>query len=326
MYVIGIDGGGTKTKGAIASSDGEIMAESSVGPTNPNSAGQAGLEIEFTTLLDSLKKQNSEVFSQVTRVFAGMSGVGRPMVQKNMEQLIASLLTEDVDVTVENDAVTALYSGTLGNPGIVQIAGTGSITFGINGLDKRGRVGGWGHLIGEPGSGYELGSDALREVFLAHDGMKNAIELKELNERICEYFQVHSLPDIIHHVYQAKNVKEQIASLSKLVVESADNGDLIAEKIIQKHGLAMGESIACLAKKLFTNEERVRGIPVVLTGGLFNRLDLFKTSIEEKLYRTNINASLIRPEMEPVGGAIAAALQAEGIELQTDFPTIFQKH
>ncbi|MFP3490923.1 BadF/BadG/BcrA/BcrD ATPase family protein, partial [Staphylococcus sp. SIMBA_130] len=74
-------------------------------------------------------------------------------------------------VTVNIDAINALYSGTLGKPGIVQIAGTGSITFSINHDGLSDRVGGWGYLIGEMGSGFALGRDALEAAFLAHDGL-----------------------------------------------------------------------------------------------------------------------------------------------------------
>lgn len=322
VYVLGIDGGGTKTTGVIANSRGEKLAEDTVGSTNPNSIGIKALKDAFDTLFMSLKQQNPDAYSQIVHVFAGIAGGAHPQNKRDIKQLISSLVAEEVDVTVDNDAITALYSGTLGTPGIVQIAGTGSITYGLNDQGERDRVGGWGYLLGEEGSGYALGSDALRTSFSAYDGTGDQTELQTL---ICSFFQVNSVPDIVHQIYHATNIKEQIASLSRLVVEAADNEDAVAMRIVQRNGRAIGESINCLSRKLFNGRERDKGIPVVLTGGVFNRLDLFKPFIKEKIQNTMKTPDLIRPEIEPVGGAVIAALQEEGLEKESVFLSMFQQ-
>src|SRR5699024_2041413 len=121
MYVLGIDGGRTKTKGVIANARGTIMTENSVGPTNPNSVERKVIENELIALMTSLETQNYELFLQLCGVCAGMSGFRYISPKKDMEQLIASLFMKSVDVSVDNDAVIALYSGTLGTSGIVQI-------------------------------------------------------------------------------------------------------------------------------------------------------------------------------------------------------------
>src|SRR5699024_11102356 len=171
MYVLGIDGGGTKTKGVIANARGAVMAEASVGPTNPNSVERKSVENELIALMTSLENENHEILNQINRDYAGLSCVTDINAKKEMDQLIASLFKNPVNVRVDNDVVIALYSGTLGNTVIVQIAGTGSITYGINEHGKHDRIGGWGHLIGELGSGYGIGNDALDESFLAYDGV-----------------------------------------------------------------------------------------------------------------------------------------------------------
>src|SRR5690625_7894553 len=84
--------------------------------------------------------------------------------------MIEELTNHKLPITVHHDAVTALYSGTLGEEGIVQIAGTGAITFGLTNAGEEMRVGGWGHLFSDHGSGYMIGRDALEKVFLAYDG------------------------------------------------------------------------------------------------------------------------------------------------------------
>ncbi|WP_339226604.1 BadF/BadG/BcrA/BcrD ATPase family protein [Oceanobacillus sp. FSL K6-2867] len=317
MYVLGIDGGGTKTKGVITKLNGEKIAEATVGPTNPNSIKKSDLKKELCNLFTLLKQQNTSCFFQLKHVFAGMSGVGHPATKNMVQKVLTDLLPEHVNITVETDAINALYSGTLGKPGIVQIAGTGSITFGLNKEGVSTRIGGWGHLIGEMGSGFALGRDALEAAFLAHDGLgKSTI----ISESLLEHFQAVKLSDIIHFVYQEKNQKERVASLSKIVMKAADNGDQVAQEIIRKNAEYMGKSIAFLLIKLFYEREE---IPIVVTGGIFNRLDLFQTIIEEEIRQQQLNPLLIVPKMEPVGGAVVAALIEENIVVCSDFVESF---
>ena len=110
-----------------------------------------------------------------------------------------------MNVTVDHDAITALYSGTLGRPGIVQIAGTGAITYGINQNGERGRVGGWGHLFSDHGSGYAIGRDGLSAAFMAHDGLT---EYTSLTELFLQHFEKEELPDIIRAIYQGEILKD----------------------------------------------------------------------------------------------------------------------
>ena len=312
MYVLGIDGGGTKTAGVIADSNGKVVAKATVGPSNPNSVDLISIEKELAKMFEVLRSQSEEAFLQIKHVFAGMSGGDHLSIRSKLNNIVITLLPH-TSVTIHNDAITALYSGTLGKPGIVQIAGTGSITYGLNKKGELGRVGGWGYLLGEKGSGYALGNDGLKMAFLAHDGLGEETILTEL---ILEHLGAQSLPDIIHTVYHARNTKEWIASLSKIVVNAADHGDKVARNIIKKHAQYMGESISCLINKMFIENE---SIPVVLTGGLFNRIDLFHGTIEETLKSLDINAELSIPKIEPVGGAVVAALKEEKAEIPNSF-------
>ena len=319
MYVLGIDGGGTKTKGIIAKSNGEIIAEATVGPTNPNSIDKWSLKKELQNLFTLLKQQCDSCFFQLKHVFAGMSGVGHPTTKEMVQKILVDLLPDHVHVTVNIDAINALYSGTLGKPGIVQIAGTGSITFSINHDGLSDRVGGWGYLIGEMGSGFALGRDALEAAFLAHDGLGIPTAISNF---LLEYFQAAKLPDIIHAVYQEKNQKERVASLSKIVMRAADDGDQVARGIIQKNAIHMGKSIACLQTKRFSKKDRV---PVVLTGGIYNRLDLFQAIIEKEIRQHQLESILTVPKMEPVGGAIVAAWREEGVTVNSSFVKVFTR-
>src|SRR5699024_2233398 len=130
----------------------------------------------------------------------GISGTGHPRARQTVHQALSETMPSARSMAVDNDAIIALYSGTLGQPGIVQISGTGSITYGINHDGERDRVGGWGHFIGEKGSGFRLGSDALQAAFVANDPAGSATMLEE---SIRHFFRKQSLPDIIPEIYPA---------------------------------------------------------------------------------------------------------------------------
>src|SRR5699024_3900530 len=144
-------------------------------------------------------------------------------------------------------------------------------------------------------------------------------------ERICDFFNKASLLDILPDVFQADFVKEQVASLSKLVLYVADRGDDVSKEIILKHVLYIVLSIVSMINKfIISQNNKINNLRIVLTGGLINRLDLFEASIRDKLSQAQMDANLIIPSIEPVGGAVVAALQANDVKIHNKFPTNFQ--
>lgn len=322
MYVIGIDGGGTKTTGVITDHSGKIFKEVTVGGTNLNSKDRSDVIFELVTLINKLKKDTDVIFAQVTSVFAGMSGAGNRQNQQDLHNIIVSLFPTNVVVIIDNDAITALYSGTLGEPGIVQIAGTGAITYGINKDGERGRVGGWGHYFSDFGSGYSIGRDGLRASFMAYDNMGQETEIIAM---LLSHFKVNDIPDLVNEVYQHDNPKEIIASLSRIVADAADQGDQVALAIVDENATYLGQAIATLAEKLFPISSHSESLPVVLAGGLFNRFDLFEKPINNTLLHNRVNVELIIPSISPVGGAVVAALMSEKIKINDDFIAHFNQ-
>jgi N-acetylglucosamine kinase-like BadF-type ATPase len=317
MYVLGIDGGGTKTVGVIADEYGKIAARHTVGATNQNGVDRKKIESELLNLFTSLKAQNESAFLSLSIVFAGMSGVDRPDARIIMETMISKLVPIKTKVVVDNDGVNALYSGTFGAPGIVQIAGTGSITFGINSNGDRGRVGGWGYLIDDEGSGYELGREALHAIFKEYDGRGKKTML---TESILEHFNVSLPPDLIQTIYQVGKSREVISPLSRYVAEAADKNDEVAKEILHHAGRKLGKSISSLAKKLFSMDETV---PVVLVGGVFNSSDFLIPAIKEAIEEQNVHTALLKPKLPPVAGAVIKAYQSSSVTVQDGFEEAF---
>lgn len=320
MYVLGIDGGGTKTTGIIATNKGEVVAQETVGGTNINSLGKKAVQLELLKLVTILKESSPNNFQQLEQVFAGIAGAGNTSNQEALNKMLLSLFPSGVNVTVDHDAIPALYSGTIGSPGIVQIAGTGAITYGVNHLDERARVGGWGHLFGDQGSGYAIGRDALEEAFKARDGITKQTLLCEL---LMRHFGKDELPAIIPTIYQAENPKKIVSSLTMLVMEAVQQGDMTAKRIIQRNGAELGIAISTLVRQLFSSEDK--SIPVVLVGGLFNRYDILKDSIEQTIKEKGAMVEMIFPKIIPAGGAVVAALLKEEIDIDAFFLETFNR-
>lgn|SRR5699024_2475426 len=322
MYVIGIDGGGTRTTGVLVNPYGEIKAKYTVGASNPNLIEKSVLQKELLTLIMALQRQHPHAFTQVKKIFAAMSGVNHPNQKREMKDLIDSVLPTAIPVHVDHDAIAALYAGTFGAPGVVQIAGTGSITYGINDKGEQDRVGGWGHFVDERGSGFSLGSAGLKVAFQAYDRQMSRTMLQK---QFMDYFNVTSLPDLIQLIYRTSNPKEVIAALGHLVIQTADLKDVTAQQIIWENGHYMGESIVCLIKKLFKSSYREREITVVFSGGLFNRFDVFREPIEEMMQKHDLKTRFIIPNIDPVGGAVIAAFKKEKITIHNCFTSVFKQ-
>ncbi|RPF51096.1 N-acetylglucosamine kinase [Aquisalibacillus elongatus] len=303
--VLGIDGGGTGTQALVADETGYIYATSTVGPTNPNAVSRSQLKETITNIMTELHTENPTAFGQIACGFAGMSGSG----DSEKSHLVESVLAEaapDFPIRVDNDAINALYAETLGEPGIVQIAGTGSITFGLNESGETARIGGWGYLFGDEGSGYAIGQSALQAVFQAYDGK---VEADVITRHILSYAQIQHIPDLIPFIYESLSPRETIAKLTRPVFQAYDDGDALAIRLIQQAADDLTLSIQTMLNRHFQHNQEV-----VLAGGLFKRRDVLPTILNQQL---SVPVRVL--EREPVVGAVVAALQDAGAVVQPEF-------
>src|SRR5699024_12339258 len=121
-YVLGIDGGGTKTTGLIADETGKILAEATVGASNSNIVSPTELMNTFSKLKVKLEVKNRKAFAKVDRLYAGISGTGHPSAQQKIHDILGDVMPAGVSVTIDKDAIIALYPGPLGKQGIVTIS------------------------------------------------------------------------------------------------------------------------------------------------------------------------------------------------------------
>ncbi|QOR67037.1 hypothetical protein IM538_02350 [Cytobacillus suaedae] len=314
MYVLGIDGGGTKTIGVIVALTGEVRAIAEVGATNINTVGSIGVETEIQKLVNELRTLDLQAFNQVSVIFAGMAGAGNDSNKGELESILGKVLEMNIPIYVENDAITALYSGSLGQEGIVHISGTGSIAFGINREGKTDRVGGWGYLVDSGGSGFSIGQKAFNGLFDRYD---NCNERTLLDEKVLRNFSITEPSDLIPIIYRNPDPRKLVASIVPLVFAAADEGDCGAQHILLSTARDIVENIKSLAPKLYSTTETQ--IPVVLAGGLFSRKDWFISTIKEQLELVGLNCNLIVPSVPPIVGSVIGGLKMLKKEIESDF-------
>ena len=227
-YVIGIDGGGTGSKGIVADLEGNILCNMKGGPINYVGADTRTIDETIETLIEQGLK-GREV-SDCAAICIGSAGVSRSDVLANFERIL-----EKTGFTcphkITTDSHTAHAGALNGKEGIVVIAGTGAICLGVNKEGDSIRVGGYGHIIDDEGSAYYIGRLILRAVIRAFDGRDKKTVL---SEQVFEKLGVSTIPELITWIYSTERSKGDIAALAILIEEAYERGDEVAGEIEEK--------------------------------------------------------------------------------------------
>lgn len=286
--IIGIDGGGTKTTGIAVDDYGKVLGLATVGPTNPNSADELAIKKELSTLFAELLSTSK--LGKEDIVFAGISGAESGGKKEWFQQILEELLGNAPKIMIDNDAITALYSETKGEAGIVCISGTGSIAFGINEELKRARVGGWGYLINDGYSGFTVGKRLLEYVFTSFDEGKDSCEL---SDEVLAHFQVGSVTELIPVVYELGKTRDRVASVARIVVDKANTGDKVCTSIMENAAEVLLKDIKLLFHRLTdSKKEMVSQFPIVLTGGIIKHSSVLISYLQQKLQKKACRSSL----------------------------------
>jgi N-acetylglucosamine kinase-like BadF-type ATPase len=299
-YLIGIDGGGTKTDCAIADLSGKIINQTTGKPSNFLVIGvEEAVENLFSLIEENLFQLEGD-FADVKQIVIGVAGAGR----KEDAQLLEKSFKDYADqerihfkrVSVLSDAHIALEGAFPDSAGCILIAGTGSILFG---KDEKGvihRVGGFGRLIGDEGSGYSIGRKALNAVSKASDGRGEETLISEL---LNAKMNSGSANSIISKVY---NDKLDVASVARIVIEAAEEGDPIAEDILDEEADELVLHIKSLLDKIHTDK-----LNVAFSGSLLDNKNYYSDLLKQKIKSTLPRVEIVKPATSPVSGAILLA-------------------
>lgn len=297
MNVLGIDAGGTRTTCLLVDESGNVIGEARGAGANLQSAG----ELEVEKVLHDLVGRALGSHPQPATICLGMAGVDRPGEAATIRQILERI-GHRAQVLVVNDALIALEAGIPGGAGTVVIGGTGSIAYGRDTHGRAARSGGWGHVLGDEGSGYWLGRLALRAVVRAADGRAGATAM---TGPVLRHFGATRPQELVRHIYVAGARPSAIAALAKIVGAAAEAGDAVASELVSLGARELAMAAASVATRLGIERE-----PIVLSGGTLRGLDLLRTTLVADLARRLPGAEVRLLSAEPAYGAVRLAAAA----------------
>jgi glucosamine kinase len=306
--VIGVDGGGSKTRVMVGTAEGEVLATLD-GPKSAVSPGESARSAEVigelvTRALAEIA-QPGAVFPRV--LYCGVAGTGRDEERRALHSALDAMELAE-EVIIDSDGLIALYDAFDDGAGILLVVGTGSIAYGRSPAGQIVRCGGWGPTFGDEGSGGWIGKRALSIVAASSDGREppTALLFPVLAATQCE-----DVEDLIPWAKAAD--ARAFATLAPVVFSTAAAGDPRANALITLAAEELVLHIRALSRQLFTDERAA--VAVALSGGLMERGSLLRKRLEQRLKSAVPGAQLRSEEVQPARGALRAA--ARRIHLPT---------
>lgn len=301
-FYIGLDGGGTKTKCVIVDEHMNILSQLVGGPSNFLVFGLDEVtESIYKLITDSIKLTDIDT-SEIASVLLGTAGAGRREDAERLEKsFIQKANKSDLPIkkfVVESDARIALEGAFSGKPGSILIAGTGSIMFGKDSRGNIHRVGGFGRILGDEGSGFHIGRSGLSAVAKQFDGRGESTKLAII---LKDKFNIADSKELILAVY--KN-NFDIPTVAPLVIQAAEDGDPLCKEIIQTEVDELLLHIESM-KKLIGEDE----LKISLIGGTITTDNFYARLFKEKANKIE-RVKITEPELEP---AVGAALLAKEV-------------
>ena len=289
MFVAGIDGGGTHTRLELRDGENRFVCRKEFGPFNLNAIGEAA----FRHLLRQVFEESGKM-EECAGLCVGGAGVSNPNVREILDQELerahfrgSRKLCGDQEIALR---------GAMEEPGIVVIAGTGSICFGKNAQKQTARSGGYGHLIDDGGSGYFLGREVLSLAVRQWDGRAPG---REILDGVYRRLGKATPEAIVSFVYAPQTDKAAIARFSSIALELAEQGNAAAIKILERGARELYALAAAVQQRL-----ELQGCPIALLGGLLEKDNRYRQQVAETLSELG---EVIHPQNDALWGAAQMA-------------------
>ncbi len=310
---LGIDGGQTSTTAWIGDETGRVLGTGRAGPCNHARAARSPIPCPFR------RRSRPWCWSARRAVGSACAAAGLAPEAASFEAACLglsggpeekeALLRELVQARrwrLTHDADVALSGATGGGPGVIVIAGTGSIAFGRNAEGKTARAGGWGYIFGDEGGAFDLVRQALRAALRHEEGWGPPTALRQA---LLDATGASNANDLLHRFYGDEYPRQRIAALAPLVGECALNGDAVALELLHQAGQQLATLAAAVRRQLFAPEEAV---VVSFAGGVFENpytRERFRAVVElEAANRVE------PPRFPPVAGALIEAWRLAGLD------------
>lgn len=309
IRVAGIDGGGTKTVCAVCDEQGTLLGLGRAGASKLQDVGPIETQATLQRALNRALTEASIDATQLDALCVGAAGMDTEADQRSFQNIVSRIIPPELSVRIETDGLVGLYSGTFGAPGVAIVAGTGVLVVGLNAAGETGRVSGWGYLFADEGSAFYIGHQALLATLHALDGRGTQTAL---TQAVIEQLNIRNIGEMPARFYALNFPETAMAELAPMVTGVAEAGDAVASRILQEAGKQLALTARAQIEQLRLDEEE--RIVVVLIGSVFCS-SIVRSTAEEELRSAYPRVAFIRPDWEPVAGAIALALEHARVQL-----------
>jgi N-acetylglucosamine kinase-like BadF-type ATPase len=299
-YFFGVDGGQSSTYALIGDASGRVLGAGRGGPSNHVAASEG--RAKFTGAIQScLAAACANAGLDATAIRFASACLGFSGGPADKEAILQEILPSDRTM-VTHDALIALSGATCGEPGLITIAGTGSIAFGRNASGKTARAGGWGYVFGDEGGGFYIVRQAVRAALRFEEGWGDATSLRRM---FLDATAASDINQLVHRFYTPEFPRPRLAAFAKLVDDAAENGDAIAREILNEAARELATIAAAVRGQLFEKAEPAR---VAYIGGVFRSRTVLATFTEL------VGKSVAPPIYGPAAGALLEAYRAVGVQ------------
>jgi glucosamine kinase len=292
---LGIDGGGSKTT-CIIGDETSLLARATAGGSNVIRLGE---EEARRGLHDAIRQACAAAKlepASICRVCVGMAGAGRPQIGEIARRMTAEIIS--TEILIVGDMVIALEAAFGEGPGVVAIAGTGSIAYGRNVQGQTARAGGWGFAISDEGSGHWIGRSAVMALMKAHDEGAGSSLFKVISQA----WAVASLGELVRKANATP--PPNFAELFRPILAAAEAGDILARTVLTQAGTELSGLTKIVISRIFEDEFAV---PVAMSGGVFRNSALVRQVFYNSLRSEYPHAAVTSTVVEPVKGALEIA-------------------
>lgn len=313
MHILGIDCGGTSTQALLTAKNGHVLGKGQGGPANFTVNGVTGLmDSVLEAITEATKTARFDLNSlkeQGLVLALGVSGAGRESERVSIKRALFAL--GFAKVVVDHDASIALLGALSGQDGVIVIAGTGSIAYGLH-REKSSRAGGWGYLLGDEGGAFWLALKALQQVMEGYDGRSSVDQ--DLTTAACQYFGLADVQELIPLIYKTPLNRGVIGGFSKEVASLAKQGHVFSRDLLGEAGRALGRLAVAALKQLGALDIEGR---VGACGGVFAAGQDLVTPMQKEIWLEAPRQKITHPDFDPVVGAVLLGAKAENLNVHS---------
>jgi N-acetylglucosamine kinase-like BadF-type ATPase len=314
-YYLGIDGGGTKTRCVLAD-ETMVLATAMSGGSNIVRLGETQAREALHTAVRQVCATANISLAQISAICIGAAGADRPAIAAKIRAILVELISETAPETglpkieVVGDMTIALEAACGAGPGVIAIAGTGSIAYGRDATGHTARAGGWGFAVSDEGSGHWIGRRAISAILSVHDqGLETT-----LRAMVLQAWKLNTLDELVQ---QANSTPPpDFPRLFPIVLRAADEDDSVARSLLTDAGAKLGSLAAIVVHRLAHNTPAamltgsifpVATLPVAMTGSVFRQSPdvrrVFYNTLQTSLPGIDVRQDIV----DPIEGALARA-------------------